>query len=335
MQVREEAQCTCAVPEGAAVSECADFADWSTYTSESCYYSFVDSQYYVVSPKEKSQLHTDIVCEEGFKVVTENVPKNYTAALSDNKWGDPARAEWSTLLDSKAMIEVDRSIALAEIRKGADVVVLFPIYEEKMKEGQLVRKVRLVGNGKTQFNAGPTYSPTPSKEELLILLHICALYGWDYCHIDEIRAFLNAPYLGSNKVYAKLSGDNRYFDVLGALYGLKTSPRHYNSNSADRLISMGFNRLHMCSCIFFKRYENGHVVLVYAFVDDYIPCGSDRATTESFIVEFQKLVKTTPPVWNATNILGMVITRDWDKHNIQISVAPKIMELGEEGYSDS
>ena len=51
-------------------------------------------------------------------------------------------------------------------------MILFPVYIEKIKDGQTVYKVRLVGNGKTHYNAGETYSPTPSKEELLILLHI-------------------------------------------------------------------------------------------------------------------------------------------------------------------
>lgn len=91
----------------------------------------------------------------------------------------------------------------------------------------------------------------------------------------------------------------------------------------------------MCSCIYTKRYDNGHVVLVYAFVDDYIPCGSDRATTESFVNHFRTVVKTTPAEWNATSVLGMTIIRDWDKHTIQISLSSKIAELGEKlGMAD-
>jgi len=59
------------------------------------------------------------------------------------------------------------------IAKGATVVHLFPIYEEKIKEGQEVKQVRLVANGRVQANFPNIYASTPSKEELYILLHVC------------------------------------------------------------------------------------------------------------------------------------------------------------------
>jgi len=260
------------------------FSDWSNHSEHDHYYSFNDHCYYAFSGS--GECNVDVCVESGYRIVTEGVPKSIASAYSDPKWGEPARVETSNLFDTKCMVKVDEKIAKQEIRNGADVVMLFPIYEEKVKEGKLVYKVRLVCNGKTQYNAGPTYSPTPTKEELFVLLHMCAKLGWDYCHIDEVRAFLNASYKGKSKVYARMKGDSAFYEILGALYGLKTSPRDYGIDSGDRLISMGFKRLHMCSCIFHKRYDNGHVVLVYAFVDDYIPCGSDRATTEVFVAEF-------------------------------------------------
>ena len=330
--------------------ERADFCDWSTYDDISVHYSFSDHTYYVVSNDaiDESHSYLDVVYNEEsnyavpndvpssvgtreyvYKVVTEGVPKNFSLGLKDPEWGDPCRTEWSGLIDMKTLVQVERRVADEDIRNGADVVVLFPIYEVKIKEGREVKKVRLVCNGKTQRHAGATYAPTPTKEELLVLLHMCAKFGWDYCHVDEIRAFLNAPYRGTDNVYAKLRGDPNYYKILGALYGLKTSPRHYNANSAERLIKMGFKRLHMCSCIFVKYFDNGDVVFVYAFVDDYVPCGNNRHTTTAFVDEFMRVVKTTPPQWNATSILGMTIVRDWDKCTIQISLANKICELGD------
>lgn len=307
--------------------ESANFADWSNYADGDVHYSFADHSYYVVS----SVINADATCfeETGYKVVTTGVPKNFSAGLKDPEWGDPCRVEWSGLMDMKTLVQMQRHIAEEDIRKGADVVILFPIYEIKMKEGKEVKKVRLVCNGKTQRNAGATYSPTPSKDELLVLLHMCAKCDWDYCHIDEKRAFLNAPYRGDDTVYARLRGDPNYYKILGALYGLKTSPRHYSVNSAERMLALGFKRLHMCSCIFVRYDDDGDVVFAYVFVDDYVPCGNKRSKTELFVSEFMKVVNTTPPVWNATSVLGMSITRDWDKHTIQISLSTKITELGD------
>ena len=49
----------------------------------------------------------NIKLEEGYRAVTEGIPKPYTEALSDARWGEPARKEWQTIIDSKAIVKVD------------------------------------------------------------------------------------------------------------------------------------------------------------------------------------------------------------------------------------
>ena len=63
-----------------------------------------------------------------------------------------------------------------------------------MRDGELVCKVRFVGDGRAHYNVVMTYLATPSREELLIILHLIAALDWEYVHIDE-RAFLSAKYL--------------------------------------------------------------------------------------------------------------------------------------------
>jgi len=102
------------------------------------------------------------------------------------------------------MVEVNAEVARDCIdNHQADLMYLFPVYEEKLKEGEWVYKVRLVADGRTHHHAGETYSATPSREELFILMHIIAALDWDYAHIDEIRAFLEAPYQGEKKAFVK------------------------------------------------------------------------------------------------------------------------------------
>jgi hypothetical protein len=123
--------------------------------------------------------------------VTVGVPKNFTAALQHPVWGEPARKEFETVTHgSGAIIEVDQSIARENIRNGAEVLGMFAVYEEKIKDDKLVRKVRLVCDGRNHHQHGPTYSPTPSREELLVLLHVFAANDWEFYHLDEVRAFL-------------------------------------------------------------------------------------------------------------------------------------------------
>jgi len=312
-----------------AIAESADhivdacFADWSTFQDSTYYYAFECNTYIHVTT---DCIPASMLEEIGLQAVTVGVPKSYKAALEDPKWGGPARLEWQTLIDSKAIVEVDSKMAKDAISQGADVVILFPIYERKIKEGKEVFKVRLVGNGKTQYRAGSTYSPTPSREEFLLLMHIVAVYDWEYVHIDESRAFLNATYKGETPVYARLAKDSRMFKVDGALYGLKTSPRDYNQEVITRLTRLGLTQLQSSSCIFVQR-DAANVLLVFDFVDDFVITSNQKSIIEDFIERFRALVVTTEPSWNSDMVLGMQLTRNRMQHTIEVSMEHKVDEL--------
>eukprot|EP01036_Dinobryon_divergens_P033627 gene33627-43460_t len=117
---------------------------------------------------------------------------------------------------------------------------------EKLKEGKVVRKVRLVINGRNHTKHGNTYSPTPSREEFLILLHIIATLDFDYWHLDEKRAFLTAEKTDKHITLARILGDPNYYEILKAVYGLKTSSHDYQQKVIARMTQLGFTRLHIC-----------------------------------------------------------------------------------------
>jgi hypothetical protein len=106
---------------------------------------------------------------------------------------------------------MDTAIARQHIQQGAEVLYMIPVYEEKIKEGKLVRKLRLVVNGKHHNKHGSTFASTPSHEEFLILVHLCAALDCDFYNIDESRAFLNAPKLDQIKMIAPIPGDPSYY----------------------------------------------------------------------------------------------------------------------------
>lgn len=302
----------------------AFYAHWSTHEDSDLYYSVLENAFYSVDIVYNS----DIVMEDGYRAVTVGVPKTYSAALVDREWGEAARTEWDTMVDTKALLLVDSQVARDAIKNGSDLVVLFPVYEEKEKDGKLVRKVRLVGNGRTHFNAGNTYSPTPSREELLVILHMVAMFDWELVHIDEKRAFLNATYKGDKPVYTKLKGDDRYYLILKALYGLKTSPRDYNTEVAEKLTSFGFKPLHISIQLFVLQDEiDGGLIIVYDFVDDFVITGNSKAGIERFIKRFRDVTSTTEPVYNPTKLLGMELERDRVKRIIKVYMKSKIEEL--------
>jgi len=290
------------------IIELACFADWCYYEETSHYYSFVESEFLTITEKAPTSEYLEI--EEACRAVTAGVPKSFAAALEDPVWGEAARNEFNTLITTKAIVETSGADAKAAIRSGdADFVVLFPVYEAKMRDGKIVYKVRLVGNGKTHYGAVNTYAATPSREELLIILHIIAIFDWEYVHLDESRAFLTALYNGEKLVFTKLQGkDSKYFQVKGALYGLKTSPKDYQEKVADRFAQLGYTRLVMCTCIYILRTDE-HLIIVYAFVDDFIFTGTSRSEIQRRIDEFRSVAITTQPDWNAACLLGVEIER--------------------------
>ena len=203
---------------------------------------------------------------------------------------------------------------------------MHPVYEEKLKEGKVVRKVRLVINGCNHTKHGNTYSPTPSREEFLILLHIIATLDFDYWHLDEKRAFLTAEKTDKYITLARILGDPNYYEILKAVYGLKTSSHDYQQKVIARMTQLGFTRLHICSSIFYK-YENGQLCIVFDYVDDFVFTGNDNTFTLALITEFRKLAQTTEPDMNATNLLGMEIVRDRSRRLISIRMTQRIADL--------
>lgn len=304
-------------------------ADWSYHVTENFYFSYAEQSFIQFSAQPMSEVaFCSLSFEDGFKAVTENVPKNFSEALKHPLWGGPARKEFNLLLETKAIVEVSPEVAKEAIRdQGADLVILFPVYEQKIREGEQVYKVRLVGDGRTQHHASLTYSATPSREELLIFFHIIATFDWEYAHLDESRAFLSTEYQGENKVFTKFRGDSdRFWEVTGALYGLKTSPKDYQNHVARRLTSVGFTRLTMCSCIYVLQ-KDAISVYVYVFVDDFIFACNNREVLDHYISLFRSLAVTTEPISNADIILGYEISRDRLERIISLSAKVKIDEI--------
>jgi hypothetical protein len=305
----------------------ACFADWSTVGSDSCYYSMLDAAFYSVTKSEE----VGKVVESGYRAVTVGVPKTYVDALKHPDWGEAARKEWNTMMETRAIVEVNAEAAKRAIADGADLVVLFPVYEEKEKDGKVVKKVRLVGDGRTHYGATNTYAATPGRDELLVILHVIAAKGWDFVHIDEVRAFLSADYKGDKEVFAKLKGSAQYYKVLKALYGLKTSPHDYQEVVKERLDKLGFKSVVLSPQLHvLQDRATGEFIIVYAWVDDFVITGNATTRMHAMIAEFRQLAVTTEPVLNPTKVLGLQLKRDFALRTICVSMPDHIVELAEE-----
>jgi len=109
---------------------------------------------------------------------------------------------------------------------------------------------------------------------------------------------------------------------------LKTSPKDYQDEVAERLLSLGYKRLTMCSCMYVL-VEGDKIIIVYDFVDDFIFTGNDREFVSAKIAEMRCKVSTTEPIWDAENVLGLHLTRDYERKTISVTMPDRITEMYE------
>jgi hypothetical protein len=93
-------------------------------------------------------------------------------------------------------------------------------------------------------------------------MHYIAALNYEYYHLEEERAFLNAPNKNRDvkPTYLKLSCDPEYYEAVNAVYGIKDAPRNYQDMQHDRLTKLGFERLMMSHCIYVIYIYNVYTV---------------------------------------------------------------------------
>ncbi|GKE89518.1 retrovirus-related pol polyprotein from transposon TNT 1-94, partial [Tanacetum coccineum] len=94
-----------------------------------------------------------------------------------------------------------------------------------------------------------------------------------------------------------------------SLYGLKQAPRCWYKRFDSFIISLGYNRLHVDPCAYFKRFENNDFFILLLYVDDMLAADPNKYRISKLkaqlATEFE--MKDIGP---ANKIIGMQIHRD-------------------------
>ena len=115
-----------------------------TDTNEQVYfYSFKQNAYLLFDssdPLPQDRADSSAALREDFHAIEDNVPKSFVKAFLDTEWDAPARSKLNTIVEeNNVIVRIDPELTRQHIRDGA---------EEKLKEGKVVRKVRLVIDGR-------------------------------------------------------------------------------------------------------------------------------------------------------------------------------------------
>lgn len=178
------------------------------------------------------------------------------------------------------------------------------------EKGQTTKhKARLVARGYEQtpgIDFDQTYSPVSKLETIRIVLAIAALNKMSTLQFDVSTAFLHGEL--DEKVFmkapqgVKIPRDSCLL-VKRALYGLRQSPRAWNSKFDCIMRSIGFKATTSDPCLYFKDTPSKAYLVVY--VDDGIIIGEDSKTCQLVLSELQNHLKLRNLPTNL--FLGMLI----------------------------
>lgn len=169
------------------------------------------------------------------------------------------------------------------------------------------------------------WNPTADWVSIRIFLALCARYGIFPSQIDLIMAFLQSDLRGE-RIFAKLPSDwaqflpddlKEYCGVpllmIKAMYGYFRSGRLLYEDQAEFHESQGLIACRNAPALWYRHLENGGILLVTHFIDDYLIACTDTKVHQEFITAFQRRFDAEAQP-RADWFLQARITRDAEKN---------------------
>ena len=213
-------------------------------------------------------------------------PSFYEDAISSSNcdnWKEAMEQEMKSLRDNDTW-------DLVELPRDRKTVGSKWIYKAKIKaDGSIERyKARLVAQGYTQkfgVDYDETFCPVVRMESFLTILATAIQNDLKLHQIDVTTAFLNGKL--EEEVYMKqpqgfiLEGQEELVCRLNkSIYGLKQSPRCWNTALHRKLDGVGFVQSTSDPCVY-KKDSGGDIFLIGVYVDDIVLAGkTDREIGE-------------------------------------------------------
>ena len=160
------------------------------------------------------------------------------------------------------------------------------------------------------------------------ILAIAALKGYDVHQMDVDTAFLYGEL--QEEIYVRPPvgypcPPGKVLRLNKALYGLKQSPREWNNNINQFIISLGFVRSQSDPCIYRHADADGEVILA-VYVDDIIIAGSSLDRINDVKQAFNKKYKMKD-LGQLEFVLGVQVDINKDKGTIRLSQRQYVLDM--------
>lgn len=201
-------------------------------------------------------------------------PNTLDEALSSEyskQWKESTDSEYNSLLENDTW----KLVELPPNRKAVGCRWVFKVKYDS--EGNVERfKTRLVAKGYSQragVDYDETFSPVVRFTSIRALIAFGVQKNMMIHQMDVETAFLNGHleeeiYLQQPEGYAKPGQEHLVCKLQKSLYGLKQSPRCWNAEFRNYMISIGFTQTVGDPCVYVRRGDKLAIVAVY--VDDLI-----------------------------------------------------------------
>ena len=249
---------------------------------------------------------------QGYLVTAEDKLTLYNALSGSERdnWESAILQELQSLADNKTW-------TLQKLPAGRKAVGCRWLFKKKDNpDGSIRYKARLVAKGYTQIEGldySETYAPVLKYQSLRIMLAIANEEKMHVHHVDITTAFLYGDlkeeiYLEQPEGY-KVKG--REFDVCRlhkSLYGLKQSPRCWNTTIHSFLLSNDFKVLSADTAVYVNTKFSSKI-MVSLFVDDILVYSPDLKLIKFIKDRISASFKVTD-YGEVSTILGIKVIRD-------------------------
>lgn len=216
-------------------------------------------------------------------------PQFFKDAVLIKEWCDAMNKEIEALV-------ANHTWDLTDLPHGKKAINCKWVYKLKFNsDGTLERyKARLVVMGNHQKEGTDytdTFAPVAKMTTVRSLLSVAAAKDWEVHQLDVHNAFLHGDL--DEEVYMKIppgfktADPNKVCRLRKSLYGLKQAPRCWFSKLSTALKDIGFKQSYQDYSLF-SLIQDGKVIHVLVYVDDFIVAGNDLAAINRFKAQLNK-----------------------------------------------
>ena len=254
-------------------------------------------------------------------------PGSYKEAMAS-----PEFDLWQTAMDIEHSSLIDLNVwEECELPAGRDAIGCRWVYKRKIgADGSVARyKARLVAKGFSQregLDYGEVFAPVVKFTTLRTVLALAATSGDSVFQMDVDTAFLYAPveediYMRHPEGYT-LGNPKTVLKLKKSLYGLKQSPRNWNSTLHNWLVADGFVQSTADPGLYI--YPDSCLLAIY--VDDIIYSVKHDSWKDAFKARFEIDFKIKD-LGEASWVLGMGVTRGRAAGTITLNQSVYIQSL--------